>query len=799
MTRFLFNIATVDILYRDVEIVYQQSGVIVMRARNVFSISWRKVRVLLFVICSGIILPVGCSSPDPESSSTVEQANKELQSRVNRARDYYEYHDYAKVKSILVEALENSSASDRTEAEELLDMALEKIEPAKLVESENQVDSDSETLKAPEVPGDSDEAVTSLLGKADSSPLRLDEFSPNHSIPVPMPVVDPTPTENKPQPVAEERLVSEEFSSLPIVKQPATETRVKALEERAKRAKTGVEANELYTEFTKFFVLKGDEKITFERNHRNWKTKAKAGSVRYGPKWVEPEVAIKAEVKSEAFLKLAIGHVSRGDLINAAKSLNDASEANLNGVRADYILGMFYSMIQFRNHELAFSHFKTAFHRDPGNISLLNNLALSEFKVANNKSKTGKGNHKKAFAHWTLAVNLAPATPELSQNLGRILHDCDQTTGRPFGKYNNYRKLVIGVYKEKYLKLYSKTQLAGAPEYSPERGWLYMPLSTSETEPVAFKEQEYERMFERNRGTGIVIRPEYVVTSRHVIDDAKLGRAHQIQVAVNGKSYLAHLKNTSGDIALLHVSGLPTLPVIVLQTPLKPELTLNVAGFRSRKISHQLDVVPVKMMVGQKVFEGQRQLYFNVPDVNDFIGGIAFGSTGNIVALLTKPAVPLDGGEGVSYAVPTSTIEKNFGPLLTNHSDQALSTTGNVQNSIVVVKAKMRDISYGLSDLAKSNFHGTNNYLEDITCSHCKGVSTVHCPHSSCVNGFFVSNSSNPQKNTTRGTIQNPGKLTQECTLCKTAKKVSCPFCDNGRDKTLSGNRRSSYGSDFER
>ncbi len=758
----------------------------------------RQARVILFFGCLGMILYPGCSSPGssvPEDSSAVEKANEELQHQVEVAKIYYENRYYEKVESTLVEALKNSSATERAQAEEMLASALAKLGREEPVEKESPQSSDSETEE------DTDKPIEALLAKADPSDLKPEKNKLDHPATTPMPTVPtptapiptvgPTPMKSPPQPVVDELPVSVELSSLPQAQQPATKALIDALEKQAKRAKTAEEASEMYVEFASFFTLSGDEKKLFEQHQLNWKAKAKDGLVRYGLKWVEPEKVTDAELKGQHLLEQAIGYISRQEFDKAARSLKSASRNDMNSVRADYLLGMFNSMIGFNDPREAQKHFRIAFNRDSENVSLLNNLALSEFKV---------GEYADAFAHWKRAVELAPTTPELSQNLGRILHDCDQ-------EINGNRKLVLGVFKEKHLDLYQATQLAGAPKHNSGVGWLYMPLVTKDVGTFAPSVQKKEqRMFERNRGSGVVVRPGYVVTSRYIIDDNKLGRTHQIQIAMNNKPYSAELLVVSGDVVLLHVPNLPVRPVVSSRALPEPGLNLNVAGYRSRMNSQAPVTVPAKPL-GQSPLAGQQQLVFSVPDVNDFVGGVASSATGEMAAMLTRPvsstgAISLNGREGYSYAVPAASIErmveKHLGPM-TVEPNQASFTKGKIQDSIVLVQAMMRDVSFGLGDLAANDFQATGNYLEDMTCTHCNGIARVRCPRNDCKNGVIPYTKIVTRKARDGRVINTPTPASKKCSTCNGAGTIRCIFCDSGRDKSLSGYRRSAIGTDYER
>ncbi len=94
-----------------------------------------------------------------------------------------------------------------------------------------------------------------------------------------------------------------------------------------------------------------------------------------------------------------------------SKSLEEASRLDPDSIQADFLMGIVYGTIS-KNDKKAQVHFEKCLKREPGNVSALNNLAVS---LANQKK------YPEAARHWKTAAASAPNMRELSQNIGSLI------------------------------------------------------------------------------------------------------------------------------------------------------------------------------------------------------------------------------------------------------------------------------------------------------------------------------------------------------------------------------------------
>ena len=111
------------------------------------------------------------------------------------------------------------------------------------------------------------------------------------------------------------------------------------------------------------------------------------------------------------------------------------------------------------------------------------------------------------MAHWQAALEVAPAAPEIIQNLGRLLHLANQ--GRV--------PLPTGV-QRRFSDLYAAAAVsADAKEFNSRVGWLYMGYYAPLGEQAVSGNDAENKLVRMGSGTGFVVHPEYVLTNRHVV------------------------------------------------------------------------------------------------------------------------------------------------------------------------------------------------------------------------------------------------------------------------------------------
>ena len=133
-------------------------------------------------------------------------------------------------------------------------------------------------------------------------------------------------------------------------------------------------------------------------------------------KWVTVEESKAVARQADALMEEAFGKIQGRDFKQAKRLLEKAVDIDPDGIRADYFLGMLNAPTLANHAFSAQKYFAHANRREPNNIGLLNNLALSEMKT---------GKYSEALDHWAAAIRLSQTdlAPEVVQNVGRFVSE----------------------------------------------------------------------------------------------------------------------------------------------------------------------------------------------------------------------------------------------------------------------------------------------------------------------------------------------------------------------------------------
>ena len=133
--------------------------------------------------------------------------------------------------------------------------------------------------------------------------------------------------------------------------------------------------------------------------------------------------------------------------------------------------------------------------------------------------------YAQALAHWQTALEIAPAAPEVIQNLGRLLHLMNDPT-------RQQRLNVPAGMQRRFSDLYAAAAVSVSPDaraFDSRTGWLYMAPMGKQSASGKDADQRTALtktgLTIRGHATGFVVQPEYVLTNRHVIQDEYTGRA----------------------------------------------------------------------------------------------------------------------------------------------------------------------------------------------------------------------------------------------------------------------------------
>ena len=535
----------------------------------------------------------------------------------------------------------------------------------------------------------------------------------------------------------------------------------------------------LYKTFINDKDINQEDRKAAESQLSIWEKRAKEKMVRVGKRWLTPSEAADRKKQAQQLVEEAIRLLEVNQYEAAIEKCNKASKFDDDAILADFVLGLVNALSRC-DADKANRHFAECVRRDPQHISALNNLALTEVRL---------GKYQRALAHWQKALEVAPAAPEVIQNLGRFLH----LTKR--GTLN-----VPATIQRRYTDLYAESAVsADAKQFNPRKGWLYLEYYSSlgellpgEAKSGQHDKQSSARLITVGSGTGFVVHPGYILTNRHVVKGcaalsisppgAKDSELSAVVVAV--------AKNPKDDLAIVRCDKLKAPPLSFIKSELAPRGTeimiLGFPGMRSRK---KPSLKSTRGIIAGLPDESFSEYTLDAIANRGNSGGPICDEAGNVLAILcgaTGPAVHLDNNYtlGVPHARALPLLKKHipgYKQLPPNTTViKWVDVDALVSRSTVPIWIKM-SASHVRIPKAKEKSKGIG-VLEDRWCMTCYGRGTVDCPH--CRKGRVSV--------TRTDIVPAPGKpyivsstVMVPCKRCNGKGVRDCPHCHGGIDSSL--------------
>ena len=357
------------------------------------------------------------------------------------------------------------------------------------------------------------------------------------------------------------------------------EVAVEEVEGEALQCRTAKEAVLRFKFYLSKKNLTAEQRAAAEAKLAEWKKKADDDQVRLGKQWMAKPEADKIRKQAEEKIEHAVELLRLRNEQLAEQSLEEASKLDPDSIQADFLMGVVYGAIA-KNDKKAQAHFEKCLKREPGNVSVLNNLAVS---LANQKK------YSEAARYWKTAAASAPKMRELSQNIGSLimmagtkqaklppktLQDLSQLYEELITKYGDPRpNQVVFVYAPPY-----------GSKFGGEKG---------KSEGGAAGESVVV-----SSGSGFVVSPHVVLTNRHVVEHAS-GLLVLNPKNPGGEPLAAELIAISDkvDLALIRCDSLdaPAVPLVeslpprgsdimVLGYPLGPEFGKSLKSTRGSMV-----------------------------------------------------------------------------------------------------------------------------------------------------------------------------------------------------------------------
>jgi S1-C subfamily serine protease len=328
------------------------------------------------------------------------------------------------------------------------------------------------------------------------------------------------------------------------------------IEAEASQARTAKEAVMLYKFYLAKPNLSASQRAAAEAGMAEWKKKADADQVRVGKKWMSGDEAEKIRKQATEKVEHAIEFLRLRNEQLAEHTLEEASKLDPDSIEADFVMGILYGALA-NNDKKAQQHFEKCLQREPNNVSVLNNLAVS---------LTLQKKYPEAARHWIAAASNGPKSKELSQNIGSLisiigsnqvkippktLHELSHQYEELVSTHGNPRPTQVGFF---YMPPYGATWWS-----DDEKGRSSAGNARNGSESVVV-----------GSGTGFVVAPHVILTNRHVVEHAS-GLLVLNPKNPSGEPFAAELISISDgvDLALVRCDALdaPAVPLVETLPP----------------------------------------------------------------------------------------------------------------------------------------------------------------------------------------------------------------------------------------
>ncbi|NOY42703.1 MAG: hypothetical protein GXP26_12815 [Planctomycetes bacterium] len=346
------------------------------------------------------------------------------------------------------------------------------------------------------------------------------------------------------------------------------------LEAEAKKIRSAVQALALYEIYLAQERLAPQQRLKAEKRVSKWRERAEKKLWRWGGRWLPIKEIQKDLDSEEQLLREAHRMIEIGNDKLARERFEKASNQNPEGIRGDFYLGLLHALVG-RNASLAEKRFSRCVQKLERNPDELNGLRRANLIAAlNNRAicRVRLGRHSQAMRGFNKALELAPMTPELVQNLGYY--------GRIASLFSGWK--VSSSVARRIAEQYARVSVANqSAAFQENVGWLFIPYVDAPLLPALEKVQlvdddelPEERLKDGNTGverdlrvvawaTGVAVDEQHLVTALASVQGAyglwttksgKLRRDMPGRVVAISPEY---------DLALLRYHGLQAQPLTI--------------------------------------------------------------------------------------------------------------------------------------------------------------------------------------------------------------------------------------------
>ncbi|MFO1043923.1 MAG: trypsin-like peptidase domain-containing protein [Planctomycetaceae bacterium] len=412
---------------------------------------------------------------------------------------------------------------------------------------------------------------------------------------------------------------------------PPTAARVKAVEANAQKCQTADEAIILFKIFLTTAGLTEEEKEQGQSRLEYWEQASTDQLVRVGTKWMPKSEADGLKKEADNLVAEALEMLNVDNFIGANAKLERAGKVYPEHLDSIFLLavGAFLS----RDFKSAEARFKECLQRAPENVSLLNNVAVCEIQTKR---------YAPAVKHWEKAGGIDLENRIVAQNLGQFISDAN------LKKLGVVDKKTIADASDLYQKMVSKdpgNRSNTAKGYVLSR--LLRPKGTES--PV-----EESRVV--GNGTGFVVSPGYILTNRHVVEDAD---SLVIQDPVKPERMLAAkvlAVSKDLDIALVECRDLKAAPLSLNANSVGRGTEVMALGFPIATVVGKGLKATRGIVTGLPSEETDRMMVLDVQVNPGNSGGPLCDRTGSVVGVISAKTITTGFVQSYGLAIPLKDV-----------------------------------------------------------------------------------------------------------------------------------------------